>query len=57
MSLPEEIMNEVEAMDDAQKREVLDFARYLRHREERELDAHIDGIIDENLEAFQELAK
>lgn len=57
MSLREEIMTEVEAMDDAQRREVLDFARRLRREEESELDALMDDIIDENLEAFQELAK
>ena len=57
MSLPEEIMVEVQAMNDMQKREVLDFARFLRQKEERELDALMDSIIDENMEAFKELAK
>ena len=54
MSVPEEIMVEVQAMNDMQKREVLDF---LRQKEERELDALMDSIIDENMEAFKELAK
>lgn len=57
MSLPEEIMVEVQAMNDMQKREVLDFARFLRQKEARELDALMDSIIDENMEAFKELAK
>lgn len=57
MSLPEEIMLEVEAMSDDQKREVLDFARFLRMREEHELDRMMDSIIDENLDALKELAK
>ena len=57
MSLPEEIMAEVQAMNDMQKREVLDFARFLRQKEARELDALMDSIIDENMEAFKELAK
>ena len=57
MSLPEEIMMEVESMTDAQKREVLDFARFLRAKEERELDKLMDEIIDENIEALMELAK
>lgn len=56
-SLPEEIMIEVESMSDAQKREVLDFVRFLRMKEERELDRLMDDIIDENLEAFKDLAK
>ena len=57
MSLPEEIMYELEGMNDLQKKEVLDFARFLKMKEERELDALMDSIIDENLEAFKELAK
>ena len=57
MSLPEEIMSEIEFMNDMQKREVLDFARYLRMKEEKELDALMDRLIDENIEALEELAK
>lgn len=57
MSLPEEIMREVESMNDAQKREVLDFARFLRTKEEQELDSLMDELIDENIEALMELAK
>ena len=57
MSLPEEIMLEVESMNDAQKREVLDFARFLRAKEEQELDSLMDELIDENIEALRELAK
>ena len=57
MSLPEAIMEEVKKMNDFQKREVLDFVRLLRMKEERELDALMDGIIEDNLEAFKELAK
>ena len=57
MGLPEEIMREVESMNDTQKREVLDFACYLRMKEERELDSLMDEIIDENIEALMELAK
>lgn len=57
MSLPEAIMEEVKKMNDFQKQEVLDFVRFLRMKEERELDALMDGIIEDNLEAFKELAK
>ena len=57
MSLPEAIMHELKSMNDYQKREVLDFMRFLRMKEERELDALMDSIIDDNLEAFKELAK
>lgn len=57
MSLPEEIMYELKGLNDFQKREVLDFVRFLRMKEEKELDALMDSIIEENIEAFEELAK
>jgi len=57
MSLPEEIMHELKSMNDHQKQEVLDFVRFLRMKEEKELDALMDSIIEDNLEAFKELAK
>ena len=57
MSLPESIMHEVQKLNDYQKREVLDFVRFLRMKEEKELDALMDSIIEDNLEAFEELAK
>lgn len=57
MSIPEEIMNELMALPDAKKQEVLDFARYLRIKEEIAVDAVMDSIITENFEAFKELAK
>lgn len=57
MGLPEQIMLELEAMNDNQKREVLDFVRFLRMKEQRELERAMDSLIDENLEALLELAK
>jgi len=57
MGLPEQIMIELKAMNDDQRREVLDFARFLRLKEQRELEGLMDRLIDENLEALAELAK
>ena len=57
MSLPEEIMTEVMKMTDAQKYEVLDFAKALRQKDERETTALMEAIVSENEEAFKELAK
>lgn len=57
MSLPEEIMVEIQAMNDMQKREALDLARFIRQKDARELDMLMDSIINENMEAFEELAK
>ena len=57
MSLSETIMHELKDMSDFEKQEVLDFVRFLRMKEEKELDALMDSIIDDNIEAFRELAK
>ena len=57
MSLPEEIMLEVMQMTDAQKAEVLDFARALRQKEDKDITALMESIVSENEEAFKELAK
>ena len=57
MSLPEEIMDEVMQMTDAQKHEVLDYARALRRKDARELTEMMEAIVTENDEAFRELAK
>ena len=57
MSIPEDIMQEIAALSDVQKREVLDFAKFLRIKEEVAIDAAMDAIIEQNLQAFKELAK
>ena len=57
MSLPEEIMVEVMQMTDAQKAEVLDFARALRRKEDSDITAMMESIVTENEEAFKELSK
>ena len=57
MSMAEEIMQVVATLPDEQKQTVLDFARFLREKEAREVSAMMKDIVDENLEAFKELAK
>lgn len=57
MGLPESILREMEGLNDANKRELLDFARFLRQKEEAKLDVLMQDIIEENMEAFEELAK
>ena len=57
MSISEEILIELKTMSDAQRAQVLDFARFLRQKEAREIEALADNIIEENMEALKELAK
>ena len=57
MSIPERILQEARDLPEQQQRQLLDFALFLKMREERELDSMMDDIISENLSAFEELAK
>lgn len=57
MGVPEQILIELEGMDETQRAQVLDFARFLRRKEECEVDRLADEIIEENAEALKELAK
>ena len=57
MSISEEILIELKTMSDAQRAQVLDFVRFLRQKEAREIEALADNIIEENMEALKELAK
>ena len=55
MSVPEEILKELEKLNEVQRAQVLDFARFLRYKEERGIDQLADRIIEENLEALKML--
>lgn len=57
MSISEEILIELKTMSDAQRAQGLDFARFLRQKEAREIEALAENIIEENMEALKELAK
>lgn len=57
MGLPEQILSEINYLPEMMKQEVLDFARYLRLKEEMAVDADMDEIIKMNIDAFKELAK
>lgn len=57
MGIIEEILQEVAALPDDKKQTVLDFARFLREKEVREVRAMMNDIVDENIKAFRELAK
>ena len=57
MSIPERILQEARELPEQQQRQLLDFALFLKMREERELDSMMDDNISENLPAFEELAK
>lgn len=57
MTLVERIVEETRTMPAAKQQQVLDFALFLKQREQQALEADMDAIIAENLDAFKELAK
>lgn len=57
MTLIERIAEETRSMPEQAQRQVLDFVMFLRQREQKALEADMDNVIDENLEALTELAK
>ena len=57
MSIPEKFLKEFEELSEQSKKEVIDFAEYLKVKEEKETDKVIDEVIAKNAEAFKELAK
>ena len=57
VSLHEQIVLEVMQMTDAQKAEVLEFAKALRRKDDRDITALMKSIVAENEVAFKDLAK
>ncbi len=57
MTLIERIAEETRSMPEQVQRQVLDFALFLKQREQKALETDMDNVIDENLEALKELAK
>ncbi len=59
MNLDAEIMMEIMQMTDAQKVEVLSFAKVkvLRHKEDLDVSIMMEIVVTENEEAFRELAE
>ena len=57
MNLDAEIMMEIMQITNAQKEEVLSFAKVLRHKEDRSVSTMMETVVTENEEAFRELAE
>ena len=57
MSLPETVMLELKSLTPEAQRQVLDFTLFLKEKQQREIEAMMDDIIEENLPALKELAK
>ena len=57
MTLAQKLVNEFEALTDNQKMEVIDFAEFLKQKNEKMIENLMDEVIFENEEALKELAK
>lgn len=57
MTLVERITEEARTMPALAQQQILDFALFLKQKEQKALEADMDAIIAENLPAMKELAK
>lgn len=57
MSLAEKLLDNFNQLEDANKKEVIDFVEFLRIKEQKKLEFLMDGIIADNHEALEELGK
>jgi len=57
MTLAEKLLKVVENISDEKLAEIVDFAEYIRDKEEKETKSLIDSLVDEYDEALKELAK
>jgi len=56
MSLEEKLLMEFKTLPDDKKAEVIDFIEFLQAKS-RKLESMMDAVIDDNLDALNELAK
>lgn len=57
MTLVEKFVKEFEELSVDRQAEVIDFIEFLREKESKKIEKHMDEIIDKNMEALLELAK
>lgn len=57
MTLAEKLLQEFQELPEDKKQQVIDFVEFLKSKQQKELEAMMDDIIDTNKEALLELAK
>lgn len=57
MSIAERIFEQAKDLPEHTQQQILDFAMFLKYKERLTLDAVMDRIITEDMEALRELAK
>lgn len=57
MTLADKLIKKFEQLPDSRKKQVLDFVKFLKEKEQRELEDIMDNVIIKNKEALDELGK
>ena len=57
MTLAEKLLQDFEMLPEDKRQQVVDFVEFLKSIQQKELECLMDSIIDDNREAFLELAK
>ncbi len=57
MTLAEKLLKEFQKLPEDKQRQTIDFVEFLRNKEQKKLEDMMDAVIDDNKEAFLELAK
>ena len=57
MTLAQKLFEEFEKLPEDKKQEVIDFVEFLKEKSKNDMENMMDTIIEENREAFKELAK
>lgn len=57
MTLAEKLLQDFQELPEEKKQQVIDFVEFLKSKQQQELEAMMDDIIDTNKEALLELAK
>ncbi len=57
MTLAEKLLQEFQKLSEDKQRQTIDFVEFLHNKEQKKLEDMMDAVIDDNKEAFLELAK
>lgn len=57
MSMTESFIKDFQELSEEKQREVIDFVEYLKNKENLKIEKAIDEVLNQNAEAFKELAK
>jgi len=57
MTLAEKLLQDFAALPEDKRQQVIDFVEFLKSKQKKELEGLMDTVIEDNMEAFLELAK